>query len=67
MFAGRIVPFGAAKTRVWGRLSAWLGHAGTAVPIAETEAVRRLTISTRIPRNFEPTGVSLVILGQEEC
>ena len=67
MFADRIVPFGAAKTRVRGRLSPWPGRAGTEVPIAETEAVRRLTISTLIPRNFEPTGVSLVILVQEEC
>ena len=67
LFADRIVPFGAAKARVWGRLPAWLGHAGAEVPIAETEAVRRLTISTLVPRDFEPTGVLLVVPGQEEC
>ena len=48
-------------------IGAWQFPEWFVVPIAETEAVRRLTISTLIPRISEPTGVSLVILVQEEC
>ena len=42
MFADRIVPFGAAEARVWGRLSARLGHTGADLLIAATAEVHRL-------------------------
>ena len=65
MFADRIIPFGVAEARVWGRYSARLGHAGADPLIAATAEVRRLTIATLNPLDFEPTGVPVVVPGQE--
>ena len=65
VFADRIIPFGAAEARVWGRHSARLGHAGADLLIAATAEVRRLTVATLNPRDFEPTGVPVVVPGQE--
>jgi len=65
VFADRIIPFGAAEARVWGRYSARLGHAGADLLIAATAEVRRLTVATLNPRDFEPTSVQVVVPGQE--
>lgn len=65
VFADRIIPFGAAEARVWGRYSARLGHAGADLLIAATAEVRRLTVATLNPRDFEPIGVQVVVPGQE--
>ena len=64
MFADRIVPFGAAEARVWGRFSARLGHTGADLPIAATAEVHRLVVATLNPRHFTPTGVRVVVPGQ---
>lgn len=61
VFADRIVPFGAAEARVWGRFSARLGHSGADLLIAATAEVHRLTVATLNPRDFKPTGVRVVV------
>lgn len=61
VFADRIVPFGAAEARVWGRISAQLGHTGADLLIAATAEVQRLTVATLNPRDFEPTGVRVEV------
>ena len=63
VFADRIVPFGAAEARVWGRFSARLGHTGADLLIAATAEVHRLTVATLNPRDFEPTGVQVEVPG----
>ena len=67
VFADRIVPFGAAEARVWGRLSARLGHTGADLLIAATAEVHRLKVATLNPRDFEPTGVRVEVPGQTVC
>ena len=66
-FADRIVPFGAAEARVWGRLSARLGHTGADLLIAATAEVHRLVVATLNPRDFTPTGVPVLVPGQTAC
>ena len=61
VFADRIVPFGAAEARVWGRFSARLGHTGADLLIAATAEVHRLTVATLNPRDFKPTGVRMEV------
>lgn len=56
-FADRIVPFGEAEARAWGRMSARLTHNGPDIQIAATALVHGLTVATRNVRHFNPTGV----------
>ena len=67
MFADRIVPFGAAEARVWGRLSARLGHTGADLLIAATAQAHRLVVATLNPRDFRPAGVRVIVPGQTAC
>ena len=67
VFADRIVPFGAAEARAWGRLSARLGHTGADLLIAATAEVHRLVVATLNPRDFTPTGVRVIVPGHTEC
>lgn len=60
LFAARIVPFGAAEARVWGQLSARIGHDGADLMIAATALVHGAVVATRNLSDFEPTGVRLI-------
>lgn len=57
LFADRVLPFDAAAARVWGRLSAELGHLGAELMIAATALVHGATVVTGNVDNFAPTGV----------
>lgn len=60
VFADRLVPFGAEEARLWGRLSAELGHDGADLLIAATALARGWTVVTSNRRHFEPTGVAVL-------
>jgi predicted nucleic acid-binding protein len=59
-FADRILPFDAQAARLWGRLSAEIGHGGADLQIAATALAAGFTVATRNTRHFAPTGVALV-------
>ncbi|WP_282026928.1 type II toxin-antitoxin system VapC family toxin [Limimaricola cinnabarinus] len=60
LFADRILPFGAEEARIWGRLSAGIGHGGADLMIAATALARGATVVTGNISDFEPTGVALL-------
>lgn len=57
VFTERIVPFNSSDARIWGRLSAQLGHNGADLMIAASALSREATVVTRNVSDFEPTGV----------
>lgn len=59
IFADRILPFEAEDARIWGRLSAEIGHNGADLMIAASGLRHRFTIVTGNLRDFAPTGVDL--------
>jgi len=59
VFADRILEFGAEDARIWGRLSAEIGHAGADLMIAATALRHGATVVTRNMDHFAPTGVAL--------
>ena len=59
IFADRILPFGPAEARIWGRLSARLGHDGADLLIAATALSSGATVVTENVSDFEPTGVKV--------
>ena len=59
LFADRILPFDAADARIWGQLSARLGHSGADLLIAAQALARDATVVTRNTADFAPTGVRL--------
>lgn len=59
VFADRILAFGAEDARIWGRLSAEIGHAGADLMIAATALRCGATVVTRNLDDFVPTGVAL--------
>ncbi|MEW9920455.1 type II toxin-antitoxin system VapC family toxin [Marimonas sp. MJW-29] len=60
LFADRILPFTAADARLWGQLSARIGHGGADLMIAATALSHGATVVTRNTSNFAPTGVRLL-------
>lgn len=60
LFADRILPFDAAAARIWGRLSARLGHPGADLMIAATALTRGATVVTGNAADFAPTGVPVL-------
>jgi predicted nucleic acid-binding protein len=56
LFSDRLLPFGAEEARIWGRLSARLGHAGADLLIAATALARDGTVVTGNVADFRPTG-----------
>ncbi|MBL3567012.1 type II toxin-antitoxin system VapC family toxin, partial [Rhodovulum sulfidophilum] len=46
VFADRLLPFGAAEARIWGRLSAEIGHPGADLMIAATALQHGATVVT---------------------
>lgn len=59
LFSDRILPFGAADARLWGQLSARLGHSGADLMIAASALVHGATVVTGNVDDFEPTGCAL--------
>jgi toxin FitB len=58
-YGDRILPVTPEIARLWGRLSADLGHEGADLLLAATAAAHRLTVATRNVRHFAPTGVAV--------
>ena len=59
LFADRLLSFGADDARIWGQLSARLGHNGADLQIAATALVHGATVVTGNVSDFEPTGVQI--------
>jgi len=59
LFSDRILPFDAEAARIWGRLSADIGHGGADLMIAATALARGATVVTGNVADFAPTGVRL--------
>ncbi len=59
LFADRILPFDADAARIWGGLSARIGHPGADLMIAATALSRDAVIVTGNVADFAPTGVQI--------
>lgn len=59
LYADRILPFGSHEARLWGALSARLGHGGADLLIAATALAHGAIVATRNVSDFAPTGVVL--------
>lgn len=59
VFSDRVLPFEARDARLWGSLSAELGHNGADLMIAATALNRGATVVTGNTSDFLPTGVTL--------
>jgi predicted nucleic acid-binding protein len=60
LFGDRLLPFGPEEARLWGRLSARLGHSGADLLIAATALSHGAIVVTGNVTDFEPTGVEIV-------
>ena len=58
LFSDRILPFGADEARIWGRLSARLGHSGADLLIAATALARGAILVTG-DTGFAATGARM--------
>jgi predicted nucleic acid-binding protein len=59
IFADRLLPFEAEDARIWGRLSADIGHPGADLMIAATALRHDAIVVTGNPSDFAPTGASI--------
>ena len=59
VFADRLLGFHAEEARIWGRLSAEIGHPGADLMIAATALRHGATVVTGNTADFAPTGVAL--------
>lgn len=59
LFSDRLLPFGAEDARIWGHLSAEIGHAGADLMIAATALRHGAIVVTGNVRDFAPTGVAI--------
>jgi predicted nucleic acid-binding protein len=59
LFADRLLSFDTDDARIWGRLSARIGHNGADLQIAATALVHGATVVTGNVSDFEPTGAQL--------
>lgn len=59
VFSDRILAFTAEDARIWGRLSAELGHPGADLMISAQALARDATVVTGNTSDFVPTGVRL--------
>lgn len=59
VFADRILPFDAEAARVWGQLSARIGHPGADLMIAATALVRGARVATGNVAHYAACGVPL--------
>lgn len=60
LFSDRILPFGVEEARIWGDLSARLGHDGADLLIAATALARNGAVVTQNGKDFAPTGVTVI-------
>ena len=58
-FSDRLLHFEAEEARIWGRLSAEIGHDGADLMIAASALRHAATVATRNTSDFAPTGVAL--------
>lgn len=56
LFHDRLLPFGMAEARIWGALSARIGHDGADLQIAATALAHGATVVTGNAADFRPTG-----------
>lgn len=59
LFADRLLAFGSEEARIWGRLSARIGHNGADLQIAATALAHGAVVVTGNVSDFEPTGVEI--------
>jgi predicted nucleic acid-binding protein len=59
LFSDRILPFASADARIWGKLSAKLGHPGADLMIAASALAHGATVVTGNTSDFAPTGVNV--------
>ena len=59
LFSDRLLPFDAEDARIWGRLSAEIGHAGADLMIAATALRHAAIVVTGNISDFAPTGVKV--------
>ncbi len=60
IYRERLLPFGLAEARRWGRLSCTVGNASLDIAIAATALEHGLTVATRNVAHFKPTGVATI-------
>jgi predicted nucleic acid-binding protein len=60
LYDDQVLPVSANAARLWGRLSAKLGHDGVDLLIAATALTHGLTVVTRNAKHFAPTGVAVI-------
>jgi len=60
LYADRVLQVSASTARLWGRLSARLGHDGADLLIAATALTHGYTVVTRNVKHFAPTGVRVL-------
>ncbi|WP_054006404.1 type II toxin-antitoxin system VapC family toxin [Cypionkella psychrotolerans] len=59
LFSDRLLPFDAEDARIWGRLSAEIGHTGADLMIAASALRHAATVVTGNVSDFAPTGVRI--------
>ena len=59
LFSDRLLPFDAEDARIWGRLSAEIGHTGADLMIAASALRHAATVITGNVSDFAPTGVTI--------
>lgn len=59
LFSDRLLPFEAEDARIWGRLSAEIGHSGADLMIAASALRHAATVVTGNTRDFAPAGVAV--------
>lgn len=59
LFSDRLLSFGAEDARIWGRLSAEIGHTGADLMIAATALRHAATVVTGNVSDFSSTGVAV--------
>lgn len=59
LFSDRLLAFGAEDARIWGRLSAEIGHTGADLMIAATALHHGAIVVTGNVSDFEPTGAAI--------
>lgn len=60
LFSDRLLPFGAAEARIWGRLSAQIGHNGADLLIAATAIAHDAIVVTGNVADFAPSGCRIL-------
>jgi len=59
LFSDRLLAFGAEDARIWGRLSAEIGHTGADLMIAATALHHGAIVVTDNVSDFSPTGAAI--------